>query len=89
MDPIARYVLTVLIEENMIFTISFNSQKLTFVLCFSSTPISLGFFKLSSTCLVHLKVGTCSLNIMFNPLHPRTILAKSGFWEGTCASMLF
>jgi hypothetical protein len=24
-----------------------------------------------------------------NPLHPRTILANSGFWEGTCASMLF
>jgi hypothetical protein len=24
-----------------------------------------------------------------NPLHPGTILAKSGFWEGTCASMLF
>jgi hypothetical protein len=24
-----------------------------------------------------------------NPLHPMTILAKSGIWEGTCAFMLF
>jgi hypothetical protein len=37
-------VFTALIEKNMIFTISFYSHKLTFVLCFSSTPISLGFF---------------------------------------------
>jgi hypothetical protein len=40
MDQIASYVLTIPIEENMIFTIF----KLTFVLCFSSTPVSLGFF---------------------------------------------
>jgi hypothetical protein len=26
---------------------------------------------------------------MFNPLRPKTILAKFGFWERTCASMLF
>jgi hypothetical protein len=37
-------VLTVPIGKNMIFTIFFNSHKLTFVLCFSSTPLSLGFF---------------------------------------------
>jgi hypothetical protein len=66
MDQIASYVLTIPIEENMIFTISNYSNKLTFVLCFSSTPVSLGFFKLSSTCLVLLKIGKCSLNIMWN-----------------------
>jgi hypothetical protein len=44
MDQIASYVLTVPIEKNMICTIFLNSHKLTFVLCFSSTPISLGFF---------------------------------------------
>jgi hypothetical protein len=52
MDQIASNVLTVLIEKNMIFTISQNSHKLTFVLCFSSTPVSLGFFstKLCLSC---------------------------------------
>jgi hypothetical protein len=44
MDQIASYVLTIPIEKNMIFTIFLNFRKLTFVLCFSSTPISLGFF---------------------------------------------
>jgi hypothetical protein len=44
MDQIANNVLTVPIEKNMIFTIIFYSHKLTFVLCFSSTPVSLGFF---------------------------------------------
>jgi hypothetical protein len=34
--------------------------------------------------VVHICRSLC-----FNPLHPRTILAKSGFWEGTCASTLF
>jgi hypothetical protein len=37
-------VLTAPIEKNKIFTIFFNSHKPTFVLCFSSTPVSLGFF---------------------------------------------
>jgi hypothetical protein len=46
--------------------IIFKSQKLTFVLCFSSTPVSSRFFQLSSTYPVHLKIGTCSFNIMLN-----------------------
>jgi hypothetical protein len=52
MDQIASYVLTVPIENNMIFTIFVYSHKLAFVLCFSSTPISLGFFptKLHISC---------------------------------------
>jgi hypothetical protein len=37
-------VLTVPIEKNMSFTIFFCSHKLTFILCFSSTSISSGFF---------------------------------------------
>jgi hypothetical protein len=65
MDQIASYVLTVLIEKNMIFTILFYFHKLTFALCFSSTPISLGFFS-TKLQLVHLKIGTCSFNIMLN-----------------------
>jgi hypothetical protein len=44
MDHIASNVITAPIEKNMIFTIFFYSQKLTFVLCFSSNPVSLGFF---------------------------------------------
>jgi hypothetical protein len=44
MDQIVSYVLTIPVEENMIFTIFLKSHKLTFVLCFSSTPVSLGFF---------------------------------------------
>jgi hypothetical protein len=59
-------VLTVPIEKNMIYTIFQNFHKLTFVLCFSNTPVSLGFFQLSSACPVHLKIGICSLNIMLN-----------------------
>jgi hypothetical protein len=64
MDQIASNVLTVQIVKNIIFTIFLNSHKLTSILCFSSTPVSLGYFHLSSTCLVHLKIDTCSLNIM-------------------------
>jgi hypothetical protein len=40
----ANNVLTAPIEKNMIFTMFFNSHKLIFVLCFSSTPVSSGFF---------------------------------------------
>jgi hypothetical protein len=66
MDQIASYVLTVLIGKNMIFFYFFNSHKLTFVLCFQA-PLSLwDFFQLSSTYHVHLKIDTCSLNIMLN-----------------------
>jgi hypothetical protein len=48
----ASNVLTAPIEKNMIFIIFLYSQNLTFVLCFSSTPISLGFFstKLHMSC---------------------------------------
>jgi hypothetical protein len=35
--------------------------------CVFQAPVSLwDFFQLSSTCHVHLKIGTCSLNIMLN-----------------------
>jgi hypothetical protein len=52
MNQIASYVLTIPIEKNMIFTIFKKSHKLTFVLCFSSTPVSLGIFstKLHMSC---------------------------------------
>jgi hypothetical protein len=66
MDQIASNVLTIMIEEKMIFTIFFNFINLLFVLCFSSSHISLVFFQLSSTCPFHLKIDTCSLNIMLN-----------------------
>jgi hypothetical protein len=54
MDHIANNVLTALIEKNTIFIIIFSSHNLAFVLCFSSTPVSLGIFQLSSTCPIHL-----------------------------------
>jgi hypothetical protein len=95
MDQIASYVLTVLIEKNMIFTSSFYSHKLTFVLCFSSILSLWDFFQLSFTCLVHLKIGTCSLNIMLNnnfnslipwdiqnPYNPR-LNKKYALWESS------
>jgi hypothetical protein len=44
MDQIASYVLTIPIENNMIFNIFFYSHKLAYVLCFSSTRVFLGFF---------------------------------------------
>jgi ABC-type bacteriocin/lantibiotic exporter with double-glycine peptidase domain len=44
MDQIANYMLTIPIVKNMIITIFYYSHKLTFVLCFSSTLVSLGFF---------------------------------------------
>jgi hypothetical protein len=66
MDHIASNVLTVPIENNMIFTIFFYSHKLTFIVCFSSTPSLWDFFQLSSTCPFHLKIGSYSLNIMLN-----------------------
>jgi hypothetical protein len=52
MDQIASYVLTVPIEKNMIYTSFFYSYRLTFVLCFSSTRVSFGFFstKLHVSC---------------------------------------
>jgi hypothetical protein len=59
-------VLTAPIEKNMIFTILFFSHKLTFVLCFSSTPVSLGFFSTKLHMSSSSKIGTCSFNIMLN-----------------------
>jgi hypothetical protein len=52
MDHIASNVLTAPIEKKMIFTSFYNSHKLTYELCFSSTPVSLGFFstKLHMSC---------------------------------------
>jgi hypothetical protein len=64
MDQIAYYVLTIPIEKNMIFTKKNYSHRFTFVF---QAPQSLwDFFQLRSTCPVHLKIGTCSLNIMLN-----------------------
>jgi hypothetical protein len=95
MDQIASNVLTIPIEKNMIFTIFQNSHKLIFVLCFSSTPSLWDFFQLSSVCPVHLKIGTCSLNIMLinnvnsltpwdsqNPYIPR-LNKKQAFWASS------
>jgi hypothetical protein len=60
--------------EKHYFYYFLNSHKLTFVLCYSSTPVSLGFFstKLHMSC--HLKIDTCSLNIMlFNNFNSLTL----------------
>jgi hypothetical protein len=56
MDQIASNVLTVPIEKSMIFTIFF----------IQAPPSLWDFFQLSSTCPVHLKIGTYSFNIMLN-----------------------
>jgi hypothetical protein len=59
MDHIASNVLTALIEKNMIFTIFFILINLPLYYVFQA-PLSLwDFFQLSSTCHVHLKIGTC------------------------------
>jgi hypothetical protein len=66
MDHIASNVLIALIEKNMVFTIFFNLINLPLYYVFQA-PLSLwDFFQLSSTCPVHLKIGTCSLYIMLN-----------------------
>jgi hypothetical protein len=44
----------------------FYFHKLTLVLCFQAPPSLWDFFQLSSTCPFHLKIGTCSLDIMLN-----------------------
>jgi hypothetical protein len=66
MDQIASYVLTIPIEKNIIFTIFFILINLPLYYVFQAPPSLWDFFQLSSTCLVHLKIGTCSLNIMLN-----------------------
>jgi hypothetical protein len=66
MNQIASYVLTVPIEKKKFFTIFFIHINLP-LYCVFQAPLSLwDFFRLSSTCHVHLKIGTCSLNIMLN-----------------------
>jgi hypothetical protein len=75
MDQIASYVLTVRIEKNINFTIFFILINLPLYYVFQASPFLWDFFQLSSTCLVHLKIGTCSHNFMlnnnFNSLTPR------------------
>jgi hypothetical protein len=63
MDQIASYVFTIPIEKNMIFTSSFLFSKTYLCIVFFKHPRLFGIF---STCHVHLKIGTCSLNIMLN-----------------------
>jgi hypothetical protein len=66
MDQMASYVLIVLIGKHMIFTIFLVLINLLLYFVFQA-PLSLwDFFQLSSTCPVHLKIGTCSFNIMLN-----------------------
>jgi hypothetical protein len=48
------------------FTIFFYSHKLTFVSCFSSTRVSLGFFSTKLHMFCSSKIDKCSLNIMLN-----------------------
>jgi hypothetical protein len=66
MDQIASYVLTVPIEKDMIllFFLILINLPLHYVL--QAPPSLWDFFQLSSICHVHLKIGTCSLNIMLN-----------------------
>jgi hypothetical protein len=66
MDQIVSYVLTIPIEENMIFTIFLNLINLPLYYVFQEPPFLWDFFQLSSTCPGRLKIGTCSLNIMLN-----------------------
>jgi hypothetical protein len=81
--------------EKHYFIIFQNSHKLTFVLCFSSTPSLWDFFQLSFACHVHLKIGICSLNIMLinnvnsltpwnsqNPYIPR-LNKKQALWASS------
>jgi hypothetical protein len=66
MDQIVDYVLTFPIEKNIIFTIFLILINLPLYCVFQASPSLWDFFQLRSTCLVHLKIGTCSLNIMLN-----------------------
>ena len=66
MDQIASYVLTIPIEKNMIFTKKIILINLPLYSIFQAPPSLWDFFHLSSTCSFHLKIGTCSFNIMLN-----------------------
>jgi hypothetical protein len=76
-------VLTVPIEKNMILLFFKILKNLPLYYVFQAPPSVWDCFQLSSTCpvgtlastkIVHLKIGTCSLNIMlinnFNSLTP-------------------
>jgi hypothetical protein len=63
-NGLASNVLTTPIEKNMIFTIFFILINLPLYYVFQA-PLSLwDFFQLNST--FHLKIGTCTFNIMLN-----------------------
>jgi hypothetical protein len=66
MDHIANNVLTAPIEKKMTFTIFFIHINLPLYYVFQAPQSLWDFFQLSSTCLVHLKIGTCSLYIMLD-----------------------
>jgi hypothetical protein len=65
-DQIANYVLTIPIENNMVFTIFFILINLPLYYVFQAPPSLWDFFQLSSTCPINLKIGTYSLGIMLN-----------------------
>jgi hypothetical protein len=66
MDHIANDVLTALIENNTIFTIFYILINLPLYYVFQALASLWDFFQLSSTCPVHLKLGTCSLYVLLN-----------------------
>jgi hypothetical protein len=63
---VASNVLTATNEKNMICTIFFILINLPLYYVLQASPSLWDFFQLSSTCHVHLKIGTCSLYIMLN-----------------------
>jgi hypothetical protein len=66
MGHIVSNVLTASFEKNMIFTIFLILKNLTLYYVFQARRSLWDSFQLSSTCLVHLKIGTCSLYIKLN-----------------------
>jgi hypothetical protein len=66
MDHIANNVLTASIEKNMIVTIFLILINLPLYFVSQAPPSLWDFFQLSSTCPIHLKIGTCSFYIMLN-----------------------
>jgi hypothetical protein len=59
-------VLTAPIEKKMIFTIFLILINLPLYYVFQAPSSLWDSFQVSSTCPVHLKIGTCSLYIMLN-----------------------
>jgi hypothetical protein len=67
MDQIASYVLTIPIDKKTQFLLLFLILINLPLYCVFQVSLYLwDFFQLSSTRPVYLKIGTCSLNIMFN-----------------------